>query len=120
MEPSAKTLRPWLIGLGVTVLVFAAIIAAPLKRVTEFCYAKDVKGYWATLQGFVNKNGRYPNGDAEISVFFHETPEQLKQEPVEYVAPHDTNAEEAVLWWKKKTIFGVKVGITESGMIIKK
>jgi|GEM_PF-2524310 len=119
MKKAAKNLRLMLIGLGITVLVIAAIGIVPLKRVTEFIYSEHVKGYWATLQEFVNKNGHYPKDDTEIGAFFHETPEQLKKEPVEYVAPHDTNTDEVVLWWKKKTVFGVRVGITESGNIVR-
>ncbi|SRR5260221_232735 len=120
MKPSTKTLRLVLIGLGVTVLVIGGISIVPLKRVTEFVYSEDVKGYWASLQDFVNKNERYPTNGAEIGIFFKMSPKELQQAPVEYLAPHDTNADEVVLWWKQKTIFGVKVGITESGMVVKK
>ena len=113
-------MRRVLIGLGITVLVIGGICFAPLKRFTEFVYTEDVKGYWASLQDFVNKNERYPTNNTEIAAFFKMSPQELKKAPVEYLAPHDTNTDEVVLWWKHKTIFGVQVGITESGMIIKK
>ena|ERR1039457_3610918 len=119
MKPSAKTLRRVLIGLSVIVVVIGGISIVPLKRVNEFVYSEDVKGYWASLQDFVNKNGHYPTNDTEIGAFFKMSPKELQQASVEYLSPHDTNADEVVLWWKQKTIFGVRVGITESGIIVK-
>lgn len=120
MKSPAKTPRRILIAWGVTVLVLGGMSIVPLKHVGEYFYAEDVKGYWATLQEFVEEKGRYPKDEAEIGAYYNVTLEQLKQEPVVYVPPHSTNADEVVLWWKKKTIFGVKVGITESGVIVKK
>lgn len=119
MKLPTKNLRLFLIGLCMTVLVLSVISIIPLKKMTEFAYAEHVKGYWVSLQDFANKNGHYPKNDAEVGAFFHETSEQVKREPVEYVAPQDTNADEVVLWWKTKTMFGVRVGITESGTIVK-
>jgi hypothetical protein len=117
MKPSARIRRLVLIGLGVVVLAIGGLMVVPLKRMGEFGCAESVKGYWASLQDFVKQNGRYPKDEAEIAAFFHTAPDK---EPVEYIAPHDDNTDEVVLWWKKNTIFGVKVGITESGMIVKK
>jgi hypothetical protein len=117
MKSPAKTRRLVLIGLIIGVIALGSIIVVPLKRIGEFGRAESVKGYWASLQEFVKQNGRYPKDDAEIGAFFHTAPEQ---EPVEYLAPHDTNADEVVLWWKQRTMFGVRVGITESGAIVKK
>ena len=116
MKPSRKTLRHVLVGLSVLLVVLVAIIVGPLKRLGEFGNAESVKGYWASLQDFVKQNGRYPKDDAEIGAFFHTAADK---EPVEYVAPHDDSADEVVLWWKQKTMFGVRVGITESGTIVK-
>jgi hypothetical protein len=117
MKPSRKSLRLALVGLIVLAVVLVAVIVGPIKRVGEFGRAESVKGYWASLQDFVKQNGHYPKGDAEIAAFFHTAPEK---EPVEYVAPHDDSADEVVLWWKQKTMFDVKVGVTESGMIVKR
>jgi hypothetical protein len=118
MKSSAKTRRLFLLGLiGALALGSIVVIVVLLERIGEFGHAESVKGYWASLQDFVKQNGRYPKDDAEIASFFHISTEK---EPVEYLAPHDDRADEVVLWWKQKTIFGVEVGITESGMIVKK
>jgi hypothetical protein len=117
MKSPAKTRRLVLIGLSIGLLALGGMMVVPLKRISEFGRAESVKGYWASLQDFVKQNGRYPKGDAEIAAFFHTPPEK---EPVEYIAPHDDSADEVVLWWKQKTMFGVRIGITESGMIVKK
>lgn len=117
MKPSYKAPRLAAVGLGVLAVVLVAIIVGPLKRLGEFGCAESVKGYWGTLQDFVKQNGHYPKDEAEIGAFFHVTPDK---EPVQYVAPRYESADEVVLWWKQKTMFGVRVGITESGMIVKK
>jgi|SRR5688572_9146341 len=117
MTPSAKALRFVLVGLGILVVVLVVVIVGPLKRLGEFGRAEGCKGYWASLQDFVKQNGRYPKDDAEIAAFFHTLP---GKESVEYVAPHDDSADEVVLWWKQKTMFGVRVGVTESGVIVKR
>jgi hypothetical protein len=116
---SSKTFWKVLIGLAITVFVLGAISIIPLKQLNEFCYAENVKGCWASVQNFVNKNGRYPKDDAELGAFFHETPDQMRHERVEYIAPRDANADEVILWYKERTVFGVRVGITESGTIVK-
>ena len=80
--------------LGVALIVIAAMSVRPLERFGEFDRAESVKGYWASLQHFVEENGRYPKDDKEISAFFHTTSEK---EPVNYIPPQDTNADEVVL-----------------------
>lgn len=117
MKLPAKTLR--LLGMGlVSLLVMLAIITVgPLRKLGEFGRAESCKGYWASLQDFVKQKGHYPKDDAEIASFFQTAPEK---EPVEYVAPRDGSTDEVVLWWKRKTMFGVRVGITESGTIVKR
>jgi len=119
MKTPANNLRRLLIGWAFTVILLGSISIVPLKRAGEFVYSEDIKGYWASLQDFAHKNGRYPTNDTETGIFFKISPEELQQAPVEYLAPHDTNADEVVFWWKQKTIFGVKIGITKSGMIVK-
>jgi hypothetical protein len=107
-----------LIALGLAAVVIAAIGVAlgPVRKVGEFVRAESVKGYWASMQEFEKQKGRYPKDNAEIAAFFHTT---AGSEPVEYVPPRDGNGDEVVLWWKDKTVFGVKVGITKSGVIVK-
>jgi hypothetical protein len=120
MKPSPKTLRLVLVGLIIGVIALVALIIAingPLRRLEEFGCAESCKGYWATLQDFVKQKGRYPKDEVEIGAFFH-TPSG--SDPVEYVAPQDDKADEVVLWWKQRTKFGVRIGITESGVIVKK
>ena len=119
MKTPGKTLRRVALGLGIALLVLGGISIYPLKRLSEFSCAETVKGYWASLQPFVQTNGRYPRDDAELGALFHETPVQLQNEPVVYLAPHDTNTDEIVLWLKHRSLFGAKIGITESGMIVK-
>jgi hypothetical protein len=120
MKWSAKTRRFLLIGLVISVLAIGGLLVVDLERLGEFERAEGVKGYWASLQEFVKQNGHYPKDDKEFGAFFHMTPEELKQAPVEYVALHDNNADEVVLWCKPRTIFGVRIGITESGEVVKK
>ena len=120
MKWPAKARRFLLIGLTICVLAIAGLLVVNLERFGEFDRAEGVKGYWASLQEFVKQNGHYPKGDAEIGAFFHMTPDELKHAPVEYVAPHGTNADEVVLWCRPRTIFGVRIGITESGKIVRK
>lgn len=108
----------WLI-LASLILVSIALLATigPLIRVIEFGYAEGCKGYWASLQEFVKQNGRYPKDEAEIGNFFKI---EAGKEPVEYIAPHDETTDEVILWWKEKSLLVRKVGITESGVIVKK
>ena len=111
--------RIWsIIALGLAVIIIAAIGAAvgPVRKVSEFVRAEHVKGYWASLQEFEKQKGRYPKDNAEIAAFFHAAADS---EPVEYVPPRDGSGDEVVLWWKDKTVFGVRVGITKSGLIVK-
>lgn len=118
MKTPGKTLGRAATVLGVALIVLCGLSIYPLKKVGEFAAAEEVKGYWATLQVFLNKNGRYPKDEEEIGSFFHVSPNQLRLEPVEYLAPRGTNADEVILWRKKKTMFGVRVGVTESGAIV--
>ena len=111
--------RNWtLIWLGVAEVVIAAFLLAigPVRKIGELGRAEAVKGYWASLQEFEKQNGRYPKDNAEIAAFFHTTP---SSEPVEYVQPQE-GKDDVVLWWKKKTLFGVRVGITRSGTVVKR
>ena len=111
--------RIWfLITLGLAAIIIAGIGVAlgPVRKVGEFGRAESVKGYWASLQEFEKRKGRYPKDSAEIAAFFHTT---AGSEPVEYVSPRDGSGDEVILWWKDKTIFGVRVGITKSGVIVK-
>lgn len=116
MKLSVKTLRLSPAVLSVLTVLSVVIILGPLKHLVEFERAESVKGYWASLQDFVKENGRYPNSESEIGVFFRTAPDK---EPAEYVAPGDDRVDEVVLWWRQKTIFGVRIGITESGTIVK-
>src|SRR5436190_19560429 len=101
-----------------TIGVGAALIAGgPVRKIGEFGRAEAVKGYWASLQDFEKQNGRYPTNNVEIAEFFHTEP---GSEPVEYVPPQTGSDDEVVLWWKQKTVFGVRVGITKSGAIVKR
>ena len=104
-------------GLIILLVVLVAIVVGPLRKLGEFGRAESCKGYWASLQDFVKEKGHYPKGDAEIASFFQIAPEK---EPVEYVVPRDDSTDEVVLWWRQKTMFGVRVGITESGTIVKR
>ncbi|OHE80231.1 MAG: hypothetical protein A2107_15560 [Verrucomicrobia bacterium GWF2_62_7] len=118
MKSPQNTRRLVLVGLSIGALVIGSItIVPPLKRISEFGRTESVKGYWLGLQDFVKQNGRYPKDNAEIAAFFSTAPEK---EPVVYMAPHDNSADEVVLWWKQKTMFGVTIGITESGVIVKR
>ena len=120
MKWPAKTRRFLLTGLVISVIAIGGLLVVNLERFGEFDRAEGVKGYWASLQEFMKQNGHYPKDDTEIGAFFHMTSEELKQAPVEYMAPHNTNADEVVLWCKPRTILGVRIGIAESGKIVKK
>ena len=117
---SFKKLRPWIIGGLITLAILVGIAGPFLKRFYEFAITESVKGYWVGLHDFETKNGRFPKDDEVLGAFFHETSEQLKKEPVEYVPPRDTNSDEVILWCKKTTLFGTRIGITESGTLVKK
>src|SRR5262245_21222562 len=111
--------RAWtIIGLALVAIAVATllIIIGPVREIDEFGRAEEVKGYWANLQEFEKQKGRYPADSAEIAAFFHTT---TGSEPVEYVLPHQSG-DEVILWWKEKTLFGIQVGITKSGAIVKR
>ena len=107
------------IWLAIAVAVIAAVLIAtgPVRKIGEFGRAEAVKGYWASLEEFEKQNGRYPTNNAEIATYFRTTP---GTEPVEYVPPQHNGNDEVVLWWKQKTLFGVQVGITRSGTVVKR
>ncbi len=105
------------LGLVLFAAVLIPFVVGLVSFVEEFGRAESVKGYWASLQEFVKQQGRYPKDEAEIGAFFQTVP---GKDPVEYVAPHDASSDEVVLWWKQRTLFGVQVGVTESGRIVKK
>jgi hypothetical protein len=112
--------RTWTFAwLGLAAVVIAAFLIAvgPVRKIGEFGRAEAVKGYWASLQDFEKQNGRYPIDNAEIAAFFHTKP---GSEPVEYVSPQQAGRDDVVLWWKQKTLFGVQVGITKSGTVVKR
>jgi hypothetical protein len=114
-----KKRRIILIGLGILIVVLGCYGVLGFKSIDEFEKAEGAKGHWVGIQQFVKANGRYPTNEAEVGTFFHETPEELKQEPVEYVAPRDFNGDDVILWYRKKTIFGVRIGVTQTGSVVK-
>lgn len=110
--------KTWtIIGLALAAVTALLIALGPVRKLGEFGRAEGVKGYWANLQDFEKQNGRYPRDDAEIAASFHITP---GLEPVEYVPPSQSSGDAVILWWKEKTLFGVQVGITKSGTIVKR
>ena len=112
--------RIWtIIWLAIAAVAIATVLIAigPVRKIGEFGRAEAVKGYWASLQDFEKQKGRYPRDDAEIAAFFHTAP---GSEPVEYVPPQPSSGDEVILWWRQKTLFGVQVGITKSGTIVKR
>jgi len=116
MRSRRKILTVVALGLAAVIIAAISVAIGPLRRVSEFGRAESVKGYWASLQEFEKQYGRYPKDTAEIAAFFHTA---TGSEPVEYVPPRDNGADEAILWWKDKTMFCVKVGVTRSGAIVK-
>jgi hypothetical protein len=119
MTVPIKYRRLVLMALGILLLIFGCFAIILLNGIAEFRDAEEAKGHWVSIQNFVKANGRYPKDEAEIGTFFHETPDELKEEPVEYIAPHDPNGDEVILWCKNKTIFGVRIGIKKSGTVVK-
>jgi hypothetical protein len=112
--------RKWtiaLLAITVSAVVAVLIFVGPVRKISEFNRAERVKGYWASLQDFERKHGRYPKDNAEIAAFFHI---DAGSEPVVYVPPDEHSEDQVVLWWKQKTVFGVQVGITRSGTIVKR
>jgi hypothetical protein len=99
------------------IIATIGVAVGSLRKLGQFGRAEAVKGYWASLQEFEKQNGRYPKDSTEIAAFFHTGG---GSEPVEYVPPSDGGGDEVILWWKDKTIFGVRIGITKSGAIVKK
>jgi hypothetical protein len=98
-------------------IVLVCVAIPQLRKLEEFGAAESVKGYWASLQDFQKKHGRYPRDEAEIAAFFQIAAETA---PVRYEPPYDDSADEPILWWKEKTRSGVTVGITEAGEIVKR
>ena len=94
----------------------SGLILGPYQRFSEFGMAETVKGYWASLNDFEKKNGRYPKDNAEISAFFRD---DTAKAPVEYMPPSTTNANEVILWYKGTTLLGARIGITKSGDLVK-
>lgn len=119
MTVLTKYRRPLLVGLGILSVALGCYAVIVFKHLDEFSKAEGAKGHWVSIQDFVKANGRYPKDEAEIGAFFHETPEKMKQEPLEYVAPRDFNGDDVILWCRKKTIFGVRIGVTQSGSVVK-
>jgi hypothetical protein len=112
--------RTWtLVALVLAAIATVALLITigPVRKLGEFGRAEAVKGYWASLQEFEKQKGRYPRDDAEIAAFFHTAP---GSEPVEYVPPQQSSGDEVILWWKQKTMFGIQVGITKTGTIVKR
>lgn len=119
MAISTKHRRLILTALAILIVALGSYGVLVFKGIDEFSKAEGAKGHWVGIQEFVKANGRYPKDEAEIGAFFHETPEEIKQEPVEYVAPHGSNDDEVILWCRNKTIFGVRIGVTQSGSVVK-
>ena len=94
----------------------SGLILGPYQRFSEFGMAETVKGYWASLNDFEKKNGRYPKDNSEINAFFRD---DTAKEPVEYMPPSTTNANEVILWYKATTLLGARIGITKSGDMVK-
>jgi hypothetical protein len=112
--------RIWaVVALVLAAIAIGALLFAigPGRKLGEFSRAEAVKGYWASLQEFEKQKGRYPRDDAEIAAFFHTAP---GAEQVEYVPPQQSSGDEVILWWRQKTLFGVQVGITKAGTIVKR
>jgi len=116
---ATKKRRIILIGLGIMIIALGCFAIIFFKFLDEFNKSQEAQGHWAGIQQFVKANGRYPTNEVEVGAFFHESPEEVKQEPVEYVAPHDSNGDDVILWCRKKTIFGVRIGVTQTGSIVK-
>lgn len=117
MKSNRKTSKIVTIGCSFVAVAGIALGLKILLQFEEFGRTEAVKGYWASLATFHNQFGRYPKDTAEISEFFKNDADFA---PVEYVKPLDDNADETILWWKDRTRFGVMIGITESGDIVKK
>jgi hypothetical protein len=111
-KPFPKWLKYSLISFGSIVVLSVALF---LHFIMAFSRSEICKGYWAQVQEFARKEGRYPTNDIEICAYYHTTPER---EIVEYSPPRGDQDDEIILRWKRRTILGKRIAVTKSGRII--
>lgn len=111
-------IRTKVIGVGISVLLaVAALLAVHTWRdFQEFRIVEECKGYWLDVHKFQEETGRLPENEAELASFYAT---DLSNSPVYYVKPTDDKRDEVVIWWKEIPCCGKRIGVTESGMVVK-
>ena len=79
--------------------------------------AEELKGEWISIQDYIKDKNEYPRDLIELNKFYNYTP--TEDEKVVYIKPTDENKNEVILWWKEKSRLNHRIGIKESGEVIK-
>lgn len=95
--------------------LYLRCIVAPV--IQEVLFTESIKGEWIDVMKFVKAKGRYPNNLNELNAYYNYTSEE---EVITYLKPIDEGKDEVILWWKKESISGKRIGIKESGLVVKK
>ncbi len=79
--------------------------------------SEGIKGEWISVQDFVKAKGTYPKDLNELNTYYHYTPKG--EDDIIYIKPNDDDKDEIILWLKRSTCAGTRIGIRESGLVVK-
>lgn len=96
------------------VFLYLRLVVGP--GIQELSISESIKGDWKDIQKFVEARGQYPNNSDELDEFYSYTP---NGDEATYIKPIDDDKDEVILWWKELSRSGKKIGIRESGVIVK-
>lgn len=99
---------------GLSALTFLRVFLAP--KFEEFVRVEDAKSEWIAIIEFKNTKNRYPYDLDELSSHFQYT---SSEENIIYLPPRDNNTDEIILWLKRESKLGNRIGVRESGIVVK-
>lgn len=102
---------------GLSALTFLRVFLAPkFEEFEEFVRVEDAKSEWIAIIEFKNTKNRYPYDLDELSSHFQYT---SSEENIIYLPPRDNNTDEIILWLKRESKLGNRIGVRESGIVVK-
>ena len=107
--------------LSVVIIALAAVslfMVYMYENYQESLFFESLKPDWHTLIQYKGNAGRFPK-DLQEYADYYKNGDNAGTLPVIYIRPQDEEKDEVMLWWKKRTLKGTRIGITESGKPIK-